>query len=350
MQVAVLGGTGFLGSRVVAALTQSPSVRVLVAHRRAGASGTVVHVERPSTFAVLNDADVIVNLTDTTRHSPELLVQHCLDRGKIIIEPSSDTRVVEALYQRHASRESKGALVLGAGIFTGLSNLAASASARLLNQCESLELGVSTTPFSGAGAGTIELMAGALCTDARRVEEGQLRYAAPISPGPVLDFFDVKRSTIEATLAEPFMLGKSLGVRNVRAYLALRPSFLGWVFQKTPLSILRSRWFGAYVKLQMSALRRFLLRDRPTAVQLIALARGGQQRATVSLTTKDGMLTAAYAIAAIIQNISNKNPRPQGVCFIDQVCQLDAIVQSIQRMAGTTLGLQVHQSVASDQN
>jgi saccharopine dehydrogenase-like NADP-dependent oxidoreductase len=154
-RIVVLGGNGFLGSRVVEGLRRAKA-DVSVASRR---SEVVVDVTRPETFSALAPFDVVVDLSDTVSHPPDALIAWCLSQGKTVIEATSDARCVERLQKLQPTR---GRLVLGGGIFTGVSNLVCQQASSEVGTAESITLGIDPTasfPFLGwsgacASAGT----------------------------------------------------------------------------------------------------------------------------------------------------------------------------------------------------
>ncbi|MEW6432525.1 MAG: hypothetical protein AB1730_13565 [Myxococcota bacterium] len=151
MRVVVLGGTGYLGAKVVSALGALDGAEVVAASRRGPAP---VDVARPGTFAALERADVVVDLTDATSTPPDAVVGFCLEKGLTVIEATSDAPCVERLHGAFATKGLPGRLVLGGGFFTGVSNLPARAVAERA-KATALTLGIASSPFSGAGRGTI---------------------------------------------------------------------------------------------------------------------------------------------------------------------------------------------------
>ena len=224
-RIVVLGGSGFLGSRVVAGLRKA-GADVAVASRR---SEVQVDVTKPQTFAALAPFDVVVDLCDTVSNPPDALIAWCLERGKCVIEATSEAPCVERLHAAHVG--TKGRLVLGGGIFTGVSNLLARDVAQRVGTVESVTLGVASSPFSGSGAGTIALMVKALEVKAVRYERGERIEEPKVRRGPSLDFGGVTRPTGFMSLAEPFMVQRSTGAPKVEVLFAPTPGLL--VYPKT---------------------------------------------------------------------------------------------------------------------
>lgn len=319
-RIAVLGGSGFLGSKVVAALKRA-GLDVAVASRR---SEVHVDVTKPETFAALAPFELIIDLSDTVTTPPDALIAACLKRGQTVIEATSDAACVERLHAAHT--EANGRLVLGGGIFTGISNLLARDVAK--TPTERVTLGVSSSPFSGAGKGTIELMLHAMASSAVRYEHGARIEEPKMRRGPSLDFGKATRSTGYMSLAEPFMIHRSTGAKTVDVLFAPRPGFLVSAFIAMPTWLARARWFQAFMRGYFTVLRRVLLSTTASAVELVACT--PTQRRTAYAA--DGMDAAAWALTAMTERVLLERDW-RGVRFIDDVCDLEPIVARANELA-----------------
>lgn len=322
-----------MGSRIVTAVGRVPSARVESASR----SGSVrVDVTRPETFSALDDSDLVIDVSDATRTPPDELVAHCLDRGITVIETTSDSRCVERLHQRFRSH-SKGSLVLGGGIFTGVSNLLARRAAEDVGRAESVRVAISSSPFSGAGAGTIELMIEAMRTATVTFLRGNRAESDRMLPGPTVNFGEASRPTLVAPFAEAFMLHESTGAATVDVLFAPRPSMLVPSFRWMPSWVGRTGFGRALLRGYFTVLRRWLLSGVASAVELYARAEANGRSSERRLVAPDGMMAAAWAVAAMAERVLEKQPAP-GVHFIDDLCELDATVARANALAG-------HQSI-----
>jgi short subunit dehydrogenase-like uncharacterized protein len=329
VKIVVVGGRGFLGRRAVSALSTSGAEVVV-----AGRSGPlVVDLARPETFTALAGADVVVNASSSHAAPPDALVAHCLAEGLVLLEASSDRVVVERLLDRHRGREAKGALVLGAGIFTGVSNALARAAIESLPGATSLELGVETSPFSGAGGGTVDLMADVLALPTASVDGGARVLGPSVAPGPSMPFYDGPRATLHVPFAEPAMIHASTGVPSVRMFMAPRPAFLRLAFLAIPAFLSRTRLFVAFMRAYFSVLRRLVLRTVSTRVGLVAVARRGDDVRSVALRVEDGFALAGVAIAATALALAERSPRPTGTFVVDELVPLDAMLARARRLA-----------------
>lgn len=329
-RIVVLGGSGFLGSRVVTGLRKA-GADVTVASRR---SEVQVDVTKPQTFAALAPFDVVVDLSDTVSNAPDALIAWCLARGKCVIEATSEAPCVERLYAAHVG--TKGRLVLGGGIFTGVSNLLARDVAGRVGTLERVSLGVASSPFSGSGAGTIALMAKGLEVPATRYEAGQRIEEPTMRRGPSLDFGGVTRPTGYMSLAESFMLHTSTHAPKVDVVFSPKPGILVPFFTLIPGWLARSKLFQAFMRGYFTVLRRVLLRNVSTSVELVASAAGQGGEARRWVKTGDGMEAGGFALAAMTEAIA-ASADWSGVRFIDDVTELQSILSRANVLAGTSL-------------
>lgn len=317
--IVVVGGRGHLGVRTVTALRRA-GLGVEVAGRR---GPVVVDSSRPETFAALAPFAVVVDVTDTVTSPPDALVAWCLARGKTVLEATSDAPCVERLADAH--RATRGRLVLGGGIFTGLSNLLARDVSDEVGGAQSLVLGISSSPFSGAGTGTVALMVDALNVPAVRYAGGRRAEAAGVTRGPALDFAGTTRPTVRMSLAEPSMLHASTGAAAVDAYFAPRPAVLVPAFTALPASLVRAAWYRAFLRGYFSLLRRGLLRGKRTTVTLVATAHRDGVAASRWLRASDGMSAGGAALAAMVEAIL-ADPSWLGLRYVDDACRLEPVL------------------------
>jgi len=329
VRIVVIGGRGFLGSRAVRALRVA-GVETVVAGR---SGDVVVDLARPETFGALAGASVVVDCSSSHEVSPMALASHVLAHGGVLLSASSDAGVIDALLRAHRGSAGPGALVLGAGIFTGVSNALARAAFDALPGCEELVLGVRTSPFSGAGAGTIDLMIDVLGAPTRTVVNGAITTGGSIARGPALPFVEGTYATLEVPFAEPIMLHASTRVPNVTMYMAPAPSLLRLAFLSLPASLLRMRWARALMRLQFLLLRRFVLAWLGARVGLVAIARAAEESRTLALTVNDGFALAGAAIAAAALALAARTPPPRGTFVVDELVSLDAMLSRARSLA-----------------
>lgn len=324
MKVVVIGGSGHLGSLAVQALARA-GVDVEVASRRAALR---VDLSDPSTFSALDGADVVVDVADTTTVAPDALAAHCLERGLVLVEASSDPAALERL-GRLRGRAAKGAVILGAGIFTGISNLLARRAFEDAPGAEGLRLGVSSSPYSAAGGGTIALMVAALARRGVRFVGGARVEGAACERGPRLAFPSGERPTLRMSFAEQEMLAPSTGARETDVLFAPVPALLVWAFTMLPAALVRARLFQALMRGYFHVLRRGLLRGVRSRVEMVAEAGGARRTAWAG----DGMAAGGNAIAAIALAVAERRAELSGVRFVDEVLALEPVVARANALA-----------------
>lgn len=344
MKVLLIGGLGYLGSHILNALRER-GFAVTIATRHPFAPAMVrVDLLDPRTFEAVDDFDIIVNASDGLMAPPDDLIAHCLEHGLTFIETSSDPETTERLTDRfHGRHESKGVLVLGAGIFTGLSNLVAAHAVNLASagqdgstteddgddDVEKLELGIRVSPLSRGGQGMVKLIPHLLALETVRFEHGERVASQGIEKGPRLRFISGTHGNLSLPLAEPPMLHASTGVEHIHCYMSPAPSILRIAFLMTPAFILTSRPFMLLLLLWFTILRRILLRWRSSPVELTArVTRQDGSQLTVALRAEDGMRSAGDAAALLVEELTQAPPEP-GAYMIDEVTTLPAIADSM---------------------
>lgn len=333
MRILVVGGHGFLGGLAVAALRRDPSVTALVAGRKARGDGSVrLDLTDPATFVAVEGADVVVDVADATTTAPDALASYCQRRGITFLEATSDRDVVTRLMAR-SEAEGDGAVVLGAGIFTGLSNLMARAVAARVPGARSVTWAVRSTPLSGAGTGTVNLMAAVLAMPTLRYEGGQRVEGPPVLPGPRMAFPSGERPTLEVPFAEVEMIHRSLGV-DVKVAMSPYPEVLQRVFLWTPSRVLRSGWYRRLMAAYFGLLRRAFLAKRASPVEMVARVEGeGGAAATMTLRADDGMRAGGVAIAAIARILAARPPSRKGAVMVDEVMTLDEVLAAMDTLS-----------------
>jgi hypothetical protein len=328
MRITVLGGSGYLGSRTVEALRKAPNVDVQIAGRR---GPLVVDATKPETFSALEGSDVVIDLIDATTVAPDAVAAFCVEKGIVFIEATSDRPAVERL----AALEAKGPglIVLGGGIFTGVSNLLGHAVAQAAPGAKGLTLAISSSPYSGAGGGTIALMVAALSQKVVRYARSERVEVAELEEGPKVAFPLGERRTLHMSFAEPPMLHRSTRVPDVQVFFAPRPSLLVAAFLMLPAWLMRSRLFAGFMSVYFTFLRRFVLKAVTSPVELWAKATGATD-VVRAVTCADGMLAGGAALAAIALKLAEQRPTRRGVCFVDEVCALEPVVARANALMG----------------
>lgn len=325
----VIGGRGFLGSLAVEALERVPGVAVEVASR---SSALRVDLSDPTTFAALRGADLVVDLADATTSPPDALAAWCLQHGVVFLETTSDRPAIERLAALEG--DGPGAVVLGAGIFTGVSNLLARAAVERAGPGGSLELAIRSSPFSGAGKGTVALMASVLSLPAVSYRDGQRVEHPPIARGPRVDFPSGPAPTLRVPFAEQSMLHRGTRARDVEVFFAPKPALLVTAFLLIPISLAKTRLFAAFMRAYFTVLRRVLLRGRASTTELVARAKGPSGEARLAVSAPDGMRAGGLAIAAIVAELLGRAEPPRGVQTVDDLVGFEATLGRMKALGG----------------
>ena len=218
-------------------------------------------------------------------------------------------------------------MILGAGIFTGLSNLLCGAAAK--EGARSLDLAIRSSPYSGAGTGTIELMVASLAQATRAFVDGVAKLGPSVAKGPRFRFPSGEAPSLQVSLAEPWMVHHSTQVPNVRAFLAPKPALLVYAFLAMPLWLVRARLFRGFFGWYMAFLRRLVLRSVASRVELLAVT----DRQELSLVADDGMQTAGDAIAAMVVQLGGRTI--SGLKMVDEVLELDPVLATMRELGAS---------------
>lgn len=334
MNALVIGGRGHFGSEVVRAL-RTAGHRVESAGRRVGGPGVRVDLNAPDTFAAMDAFEVVVNASDSLTAPPDQAIEHCLAQGKTFVECSADAETVERLIHAHRGPSAtRGRLLLGAGLFPGVSNVLAASALPSDAAANTVELAAQSSPFAGGGRGMCRLMVTALAHNAVTFAQNQRTEYAPASPGPRLRFGGEERRTMRVDFAETAMLHASTGALNVATYFSPAPALLITPMTVLARSSLLKLGFVRWAMLvSLILLRAWLLRRLPTAVALSAVVdRVGSRRAQGVFRTvrvNDGVLAGACATTALIEAIVAR-PDQLGLVLPDQVITLEPLLQRMQ--------------------
>ncbi|MGE0708776.1 MAG: hypothetical protein AB7N76_21460 [Planctomycetota bacterium] len=328
MPAVVIGGEGYLGSRVVGAL-RAGGLECLTAGR-SGRADLRLDLSHPETLAPLADAAAVVNLADAWGAPPDAAITAS---GGLFVETTAHPRACERLL----SLAPDSAVLVGAGIFPGLSDLLAAEAARALAApLARLRLGVRFSPLAGAGAGTCGLMAELLGEDSVTWDSGRRVDRPGLGPGPRLPFARGERATLLLPLCEPPLLARALGGegRTITSSAALAPAPLTALARLgafAPRGLRRAAWVRALTRLGLRLLRGVLLGWRATPVELVAVAESeGGETLRARLEATDGMLAAGQAIAAMTLELLAASPAP-GIHVPAGALRLDPL---LARMSG----------------
>ncbi len=304
MEITVIGANGFVGSAVAQTLQEISDSRLNTP------SKIQLNLNDSRTYSIILDSTVIICCAETSIESKIEFFEFCLEHGLIIIESSADPEIIEAL-SKHFKRKkmTKGALILGMGIFPGLSNLLVKKVTKHYPQAKDISIFISMSPFSGAGLTTIKLMVDALARPPIQIINGK---------GKVLDGSLMR---FPVWLPESQMLAGSLCLGTVKTYLQPRPGILIpvlSVFKK--LGLFRSKFVQKIFRTIFGFLRGTLFSKVPTNIS-IEVIDNETNKSLGQLVASDGLLLGSQIIAA--STIALNGMQKTGVFYPDEMFEID---------------------------
>ena len=359
MRVLVIGGNGFLGSRTVQALTKLPGVEVTVGHRGRDSSGglsrkhqgvaswTRIDLADPSTFSEMAKHDFVVNASDTLAAPPTLAIDHALYNGVSFVEAGAHSGTMEELMRRTRGPAADtdgwtGTLLLGMGLFPGLSNLLAKQLLQWVGPPEKLDVVVRLNPLAGGGPGLVELMVRATQDATVYYEEGARVSGPPIRPGVRL--FTGRRTvpTIGVGLPEAHMLSASLGIPSVATHVTTIPALPGWMaaplLRWIPKGPGAEKVFVPLMRRYLRTIRTVLFKGKPEFVEINVITGNGDQ---LALRTDDGVAATAHALAASVAAMAASHP-PPGAYLPDELLGLGDVMNRVLALAQGDFKLTLH--------
>ena len=308
MRVAVIGGRGHLGQAAVHGLREHESMHVEVAGR-SPRNDVQLDLTRPESFGVLDDFDAVINCSDSLAAPPDALVSRCRRHGPLLLETSGDPAALRRILRAPAAG-GEGSVVLGAGIFPGMSNLIAAEAIAAVRACSSIELGIRWNPMSAGGAGMVALVPHLLVVPTHRVVDGRCVEGPPMGPGGELPFSDGRHATLHLPFTEPTMLAHTHpALPNIATFGSVDPDVLMLGFRFMPAWLMQRRLVRWLMWLQFSVLRRGLLRRRAARVRICARARNvAGDEAIRTFDAKDGIEAAGHILAAMLLESANLPP------------------------------------------
>lgn len=330
MRVAVIGGRGHLGQAVVRALVHGGEREVVVAGRSRH-NDLRLDLGRPKTLEALDEVDAVINCSDSLIAAPDALVERCLTRGPLLLETVGEPVAVRRILatQPAKTRQARAAVVLGAGIFPGMSNLLAAEAIAAVDECTTVELAMRWNPMSAGGGGMVRLVPHLLVVPTHRLSEGQLVEGPPMGPGPELPFPDGLHPSLHLPFTEPTMLAATHPrLREIATYGSVDPDLMMSAFRWIPSGLLRLRLVRTLMWLQFTVLRRVLLRRLPAHVRMVARARNARgDEAIRTFEARDGIETAGWIVAAMLDEVRDA---PPGLHLPDTLTTAPAIFARLQ--------------------
>lgn len=323
MKVLVIGGRGFYGRQIVAALGRLPGLEVAIGGR---GGPVVVDLGAPATFEALGGFALVINAADSVGADPRAAARWCLAQGVTWFDIGADAAVAEALLGLDAT--GPGAIVVGVGLFPGVSSALAAAVA----EGGAVDLGIRLSVFSGAGPGIVALMMRMLTDPSVWWADGVRRMGPPVGPVRRFDFPGADRiGAIRIGLADAPVIHAATGA-DVAVHLAPRPGVLRVNFRAMAwLARALGRARGvvlAPARWSLHLLRAVLLRSVPGRVDLAAEA-AGRRRA---LSFADGQAATGEAIAAAVAVWRDLPARPTGIRSAAAVLPIDPWLAALEAL------------------
>ena len=328
--VLVVGGFGFYGSMAVEALERfgfdvSAGTRTPRGRPRAVA----IDLDTPATWEGLSGFDFIVNCSDTVNCPPDGAIRYVLEAGGVWLELGADAPTIDRLLAIEVP-EVKGSVVLGVGVFPGLSTALARAVAESGPPPSRLDLGIRLSPLSGAGPGNCALMAKSLFVPATRIEGGERRESTTaVGPTRPLPYGGTDHTSVTYALPDTELVWRATRVPDLSAHLSLIPGFLRFNFTLLAwvCALLRPArpvllWLLTW---QLRLVRALLLRGVKSPLVLVAVAdRGSANERSRELRFEDGQTATAEGAAAAVRALAGRDV-PHGVRGLAEIVSLDEL-------------------------
>ena len=279
--------------------------------------------------------------SDRAASPPDAAALHVLTHGGTWLEMGADSPTVERLLEL-AAPDARGALVVGVGIFPGLSTaLAADVCRAAAPPVSRVDVAVRLSPLSGAGPGNVSLMMASLVTPSCRFEGGDRVAGPPLGESRRFRYAHAgSQVAMHVALPDTALARSATQAPDVASWLAVSPSWLRFNFAALSALIrvagpLRPGLLWGTRKL-MALVRSVLFRRVTSSVQLTARAVGADGAVTErALHVPDGQLGTALGVAAAVSLLRRADAAPPpGVHGLAQLCAADDLLAEVRRLAG----------------
>lgn len=343
MKVLLIGGSGFIGKHIKKTLKKyNPELHVITGTRSPKAGDEIYFdILNEKLFNSLKNFNFIINCSDTFIASPLSIIDYCLFNNLVFLEITADSNIIEKILHQYRNTKQlnykiTGSVIIGLGIFPGLSNILAGYLLKNAYTKGSIELGIKTNFFSGAGKSMAKLMVDMIDKNAVYYLEKEKREIQPMTKGTLFPLYKNgipahKYKSLYACFAEAVMLNFSTSASFIACYYI--PSSKLIYFSLRSISLFTNRFCFAkkiIVKVLYGSIifiRNFLFKNVSTPVTIFCIA--NQKFSTASpefLTYKfeDGILDMTLMISAILKQISNKLPL-KGVWMPDELFDIEEL-------------------------
>lgn len=331
----LIGGRGFYGTRVSEVLDSLEGIETTVVSRSSG-----FDLSDPTTFWMMDSFNLVLNCSDTLSAPPDLAAAYAAKQGMTFFDMGADSATAERLL---GTPPGKGRVVVGVGIFPGLSTSMARHLSDEVAGCETLEFAVRISPFSGAGKGNCRLATQTLLSPTIHYKGGQRVEGTPVGEARPFNFLgDAEAEAIECSLPDGPLIHKSTGVPNISTYMATKPGILRFVFKISALAMaipLIGKFFIWQTYLSMLFMRALIFRQTNTSVQLTILVdRNLENQRSLSIRCPDGISSTALGVGSAVSLwLSGEAMVPPGVHAAGEVFKFEELVREFRRLGGTLI-------------
>jgi hypothetical protein len=338
-RILVIGGFGFYGHRVADLLRRDHEV--VVGSRRPREAGAVeIDLDRAETFSNFAGFDLLVNCSDSVNAPPDAAIMHTLAHGGTWLEMGADTPSTERLLALQPPSSCTGTVIIGVGVFPGISSTLVRAVIERGPECASIELGVRLSPLSGAGRANCALMAQSLFVPAV-FRRGGTRIEAATALGPSVQLPYLREgelrpaTSVTVSLPDTVLMLASFAVPDAAVHFALVPSWLRFNFMllahMTRCFRFARRPLAWLITWQMIVLRAWLLRGVESRVEMVALADRGQPSVRAcALSFVDGQAATAFGVAAAVHAWSCEAEHRAGLFGVANYFSLEQLLAGLE--------------------
>ena len=296
--------------------------------------------------------DFVVNTSDTLAAPPTLAIDYALYRGVHFVEAGAHSGTMEGLMRRTRGPAADtdgwtGTLLLGMGLFPGLSNLLAGQLVQWVGLPERLDVVVRLNPLAGGGPGLVELMVRATQDDTVYYEGGARASGPALRSGVPLFTGRTTVPTMGVGLPEAHMLHASLGIPSVATYVTSVPTLPGWMtaplLRWMPKGPGAEKVFVPLLRRYLRAMRTVLFKGKAEFVEINVVTGDGDQ---LTLRTDDGVAATAHALAAGVAAMAASDP-PPGAYLPDELLGLGDVINRMLAAAQGDFQLTLHSKLGT---
>lgn len=333
----IIGASGAVGTRIIKMLESQNKYSVYRASSQSRTNNIHCDLNDHSTFTKLKDFDYIINASDPYLALPFALIEYCLREGLTLWETCADPVIIKECIEKYRGSSGgwKGRVIIGMGIFPGVSNLLADFLIRSTQAKKAgLTLFIQASPLSQAGSSTCELMAQHLSYPAlvwqkdKFIEQKTLELSRPIK------FGESKLRGLRLFFPEVSMFKDKQKIESIESFLVPNPKIL--IFSLKGLGLLFPSKPGMYSKILINMTSNFLKLVRKYILGSIKsrvairwqLTDEKNQKHHITLTCPDGLTSLAAAIKSCLLLESQELMTASGIHLPHEIFRWEDIEKS----------------------